>query len=150
MKAAQDITKLEFRRFLSELVDELQDKKRAAELGRREGFILSIDNATVHLGADGLLPAGWEVLPHPAYSPDCNKPIEHVHGQLDDLMHKWLLQWRRLHAGGNPTPAECKAQCLAYFNALSPASLAADINTLPETWQEIINVGGSYTAGKFA
>lgn len=141
---------MEFNDILSELVGVLQAKKVEAGLRRTEGFILCIDHASEHAEAAHALPAGWQLLPHPPHSPDCNKPIEHVHARLDDLMHKWLVEWRRLHTGGNPTPAECKAQCLAYFNAIPTASLEADIASLPSTWQEIIRVGGEYTAARFS
>jgi hypothetical protein len=140
----------EFNDILPGLVGVLQSRRIEAGLKRTEQFVICIDHASEHAEAQQCLPPGWQLLPHPAHSPDCNKPIEHVHGQLDDLMHHWLVEWRRLHPAGNPTPDECKAQCLAFFNAISTASLEADIASLPSTWQEIIRVGGEYTAPRFA
>jgi hypothetical protein len=109
-----------------------------------------LDNATVHNDAAARLPPGWQLLPQAAHSPDCNKPIEHVHGQLDHSMKVWLVDERQVHGNVNPTPDDCKAQLTQFFNSITVSSLAADIDTLPETWQEIVNVGGCYTAGRFA
>jgi hypothetical protein len=105
-----------------------------------------LDHATVHNEAGGLLPPGWQLLPQPAHSPDCNKPIEHVHGQMDEKMHSWLLDWRATPGNGEPTPQQCVSQCRAFFEAVPTGSIAADIATLPATWQAIVAAGGAYVA----
>ena len=83
-KAASDITTAEFNSIFSELVQELQDRKVDAGLRRKQHFIICLDHATVHNEAATLLPQGWQLLSHPPHSPECNKPIEHVHGQMDE------------------------------------------------------------------
>lgn len=100
----------------------------------------------MHKEAPALLPPGWQLLPHPAHSPECNKPIEHVHGQMDQKMHKWLQDWRATRGNVDPTPQECKQQCIDFFTALPPSKIAADIDTLPATWQAIVTAGGGYIA----
>jgi len=145
-KDASDITTAEFNNIFSELVQELQDRKIEAGLKRNEHFIFCLDHATVHKEADTLLPPGWQLLPHPAHSPECNKPIEHVHGHMDVLMHKWLLEWREQVGRTNPTPQQCKQQCMDFFTALPADKIAADINTLPATWRAMVAARGDYIA----
>lgn len=124
----------------------LQDKKVAAGLKRTENFIICIDQATVHNEAHTLLPRGWQLLPHPAHSPECNKPIEHVHSQMDTKMHDWLLEWRQSSGNRHPTPQQCRDQCIAFFTALPASRIEADIKTLPDTWEAIVAAGGDYIA----
>lgn len=131
-------------------MQELQDKKLAAGLGCREHFIICLDHATVHNEAATLLPPGWQLLPHPPHSPECNKPVEHVHGQMDEKMHSWLVDWRQLRGDVNPTPQECQDQCVAFFTALPTSRIAADIRTLPATWDAIIAAGGDYIAPRLS
>ena len=145
-KPASDITTAEFNDIFRELVQVLQNRKIEAGLTRTQGFIICLDHATVHSDAESLLPPGWKLLPHPPHSPECNKPIEHVHSQMDEKMHSWLLEWRELHPGTNPTPQECKQQCEAFLTALPASRIAADINTLPDTWEAITAAGGGYIA----
>ena len=122
----------------------LKSKKVEAGLKRTEGFIICLDNATVHHDARSLLPPGWDLLPQPPHSPECNKPIEHVHGQMDQLMHSWLVKWRDEKGRVNPSPQVCMQQCIDYFTALPTSQIAADISTLPATWQAIVAAGGAY------
>lgn len=149
-KPASDITTAEFNDIFKELVQVLQTRKIAAGLGRTEHFIICLDHATVHSEAAGLLPRGWQLLPHPPHSPECNKPIEHVHGIMDEKMLSWLLEYRELHPNSNPTPQQCKDQCVDFFTALPTSSIAADINTLPQTWAAIVAAGGGYIARRLS
>jgi hypothetical protein len=141
---------LEFNHIFRELVQVLKNRKIDAGLKRSEGFILCIDGASVHNEAHNLLPRGWQLLPHPAHSPECNKPIEHVHSQMDEKMHSWLLQWRESHPNTNPTPQQCKDQCVAFFTALPADKIEADINTLPDTWEAIVAARGDYIAPRLS
>ena len=143
---AKDITTAEFNNIFKELVQVLQDRKVEAGLKRTEHFIICIDGATVHNEAHSLLPRGWQLLPHPPHSPECNKPIEHAHGQMDQKMHSWLLEWRDTHGNQNPTPQQCKDKCKDFFTALPASKIAADINSLPDTWRALVAAGGNYIA----
>ena len=97
-----------------------------------------------------LLPPGWQLLPHPAHSPECNKPIEHVHGHMDQLMHSWLVKWREEKGQVNPKPEECMQACKDFFFGLPTSKIAADISTLPATWQAIVAAGGGYIEPKLS
>jgi hypothetical protein len=143
-KAAKDITMDEFNVIFQALVDELKDREVEAGLSRNERFIICYDNATVHKTAHHILPTGWERLPQPAHSPECNKPIEHVHGQMDQKMHKWLAQWRCSHGDAQPTPTMCMQQCEQFFLGLSAQKISDDVDTLPRTWQAVVAAGGGH------
>jgi hypothetical protein len=129
---------------LQDLKAVLQSRRLEAGLRRNEQFILCLDHATVHNQATQILGQGWQLLPHPPHSPDCNKPIEHIHGQLDKKMKQWLVSLREQQPSVNPTVEQCQTQLLNYFNAIPTASIAADIATLPDTWQAIVNENGGY------
>jgi hypothetical protein len=51
-----------------------------------------------------LLPRGRQLLPYPTQSLECSRPTEHVHSQMDQKIHSWLLLWWQLHPNANPTP----------------------------------------------
>jgi hypothetical protein len=85
-----------------------------------------------------------------AHSPDTNKPIEHVHAQLDSHMHRWLRCQRTQHAGTRITVAACMQELERAFAALPTSSIAADVATLPETWKAIVDNEGGYVAGRFS
>jgi hypothetical protein len=143
-KAAKDITIEEFEVIFQALLDELQGREAEAGLSRNEHFIICYDNATAHKTAHNRLPPGWERLPQPAHSPECNKPIEHVHGQMDQQMHSWLAQWRLDHGDEQPTPTLCKDMCKEIFLGLSAESISRDVDTLPLTWQAVVAAGGDH------
>jgi hypothetical protein len=149
-RPASDITTAEFNSIFSELVQVLQDRKLEAGLRRTEHFIICLDHATVHNEAATLLPQGWQLLPHPPHSPECNKPIEHVHGQMDEKVHSWLLEWRDTHGDSNPTPQQCTDVCRDFFTALPTSKIAADISTLPDTWRAVVAVRGDYIAPRLS
>jgi hypothetical protein len=69
---------------------------------------------------------------------------------MDEKMHSWLLEWRQLQPDSNPTPQQCKDQCAAFFTALPASRIAADINTLPATWEAIVAAGGGYIAPRLS
>lgn len=140
----------EFKDLLKNLKTELQARKEDAGLRRRDQFIIVLDHATVHNQAAQILGPGWVVLPHPPHSPDCNKPIEHVHGQLDAKMKQWLVSIREQQPGVDPSVDQCKGQLVNFFSAIPTASIAADIDTLPDTWQEIVNQGGDYICDRLS
>ena len=81
-----------------------QDRKVEAGLKRTQHLIICIDGATVNNEAHSLLPRGRQLLPHPTHSLECSRPIEHVHSQMDQKIHSWLLQWWQLHGNAEPYP----------------------------------------------
>lgn len=149
-KKAKGITIQEFNEIMEELLQKLEERRQEAGLARTDCWFICFDQATAHTGADAVLADRallWLQAPH---SPDTNKPIEHVHAQLDSHMHKWLRTQRTQHAGTRITVAACMQELQRAFAALSTSSIAADVHTLPETWKAIVDNEGGYVAGRFS
>jgi hypothetical protein len=135
---------MEFDVILQALMDELLPRAAEAGLAADETFIIVLDNGPVHTHAEAICGVDMEVLPHPAHSPDCNKPVEHTHSFVDMMMKDWLVQWREQHPAGNPTVAQCKHECEQVFRSITAESIEADIMSLPETWQAIVDRQGGW------
>lgn len=112
-------------------------------LQRHPPWLLSQDNSTAHTKAElaslGIWPAG-RLLSLPALSPDMHKVVEHVHAYLTQAM----TAWRYARWNNKPNDKECIAKLVELFFAYPAASVQADINSLPATYQAIINSGGLY------
>jgi hypothetical protein len=109
----------------------------------RAPWRLSQDNSTAHTTAQleqlGYWRAGY-LLSLPALSPDMHKVVEHVHAYLTQAMTDWRYAcWPR-----RPSLEECKAKLVELFFAYPVASVQADIESLPATYQAIIASGGMY------
>jgi hypothetical protein len=145
-EAALDITMQEANDIVKQLLQELSRRNLELGMKRTDKFWICYDKATVHNQVQQILGTQAKVWPQPAKSPECNKPIEHVHGWIDADMHKWLRRVRRQEAGHRITPEECKAQCTELFKKIPASTIAADVDTLPDTWQAIIDAGGGHIA----
>jgi hypothetical protein len=143
---AQGITAAEFNDYLTSLLQELERRRGEAGLRRGEKWILCFDNARVHSHAAEVMGNRAERWPQPPHSPDMQKVIEHVHGQLDKSMHTWLRKQRKTDPRAHITPAACQQEVQAAFNRLKADSILRDVNTLPDTWQAIVAAGGSYVS----
>lgn len=122
------------------------------ELGMRRGdkFHLVMDRATVHAEAAAVAGNKADLWPQPPHSPDCNKPIEHVHGQLDAHMHQWLVQERTNHPHTPIAVEQCKSELQRAFASIPASSIQADVETLPATWGAIIANQGGYVAAELS
>ncbi|GFO47147.1 histone-lysine N-methyltransferase SETMAR [Plakobranchus ocellatus] len=95
----------------------------------RRGVVLQHDNATPHsanLTQQWLQRCGWEILPHPAHSPDL-APLKHHLGGMafeteDDLISE-LRNW---------------------FDNLDVDFFRVGINSLLSRWQKCIDLHGDY------
>ena len=102
-----------------------------------KGVVLLHDNARPHtaqLTVRRLAEYGWEVLPHPAYSPDLAPSDYHLFGPL-----KNELGGRRFK-----TNAELQNAITTWRNGQDPDIYAAGIDKLPYRWDKCLNVFGSY------
>ena len=134
----------EFNNILTELKNVLSNRRQEAGLHHYEQYILCLDHATAHSQAAQILGHGWQLLPHPAHSPDCNKPIEHVHAQVDDKMKRWLKQRRAEVPRRKIAVQEAMDECTRVFKNIPQASIARDVASLPQTWQAIVNNHGGF------
>ena len=122
----------------------LESRRLASGLRRGEQFIICIDHATAHNQAAQILGPGWQLLPHPPHSPDCNKPIEHVHAQVDDKMKRWLKQRRAEVPRRKIAVQEAMDECTRVFKNIPQASITRDVASLPKTWQAIVDNHGGF------
>lgn len=103
----------------------------------RDRVIFLHDNARPHtakLTREKLLQLGWEVLPHPAYSPDIAPSDYHLFRALDN----------HLHGKSFTEENELKMQISQFF-ASKPASFYEHgIHTLPDRWRKVVDLDGAY------
>lgn len=128
------------------LLHVLSERKIEAGLRRNDKWYICFDHASVHNNVASLLGRNAELWPQPAHSPDFNKPIEHVHSQVDAAVKGWLKQQRQQNPQHRITPAESMQQVEDAFYRISTTSIKADIESLPNTWQAVVANGGGYVA----
>jgi [histone H3]-lysine36 N-dimethyltransferase SETMAR len=95
------------------------------------------DNARPHTAKktmQKLLEQGWEVMPHPAYSPDLAPSDYHLFRSLQNhLNEKHFVD-----------EDEVKSYLCDYFNSLSSDFCSSGIFHLPKRWQQVIDSDGNY------
>lgn len=88
------ITMQEANSIVKKLLRELSAAKAQHGFRRSDRFYICYDHATVHNQIAAVLGSQALIWPQPSHSPDCNKPIEHVHAQVDAGMKQWLRERR--------------------------------------------------------
>ncbi|XP_063517887.1 histone-lysine N-methyltransferase SETMAR isoform X4 [Pongo pygmaeus] len=120
-------------------IDEMHQKLQRLQLAlvNRKGPILLHDNARPHVAQPTLQKLnelGYEVLPHPPYSPDLLPTNYHVFKHLNNF-----LQGKRFH---NQQDAENAFQ--EFIKSRSTDFYATGINQLISRWQKCVDCNGSY------
>lgn len=129
------------------LMEQLVSKLRGApsrSLRRDERWQLSYDNAAVHSDAEKVV-QGINRLPHPRKSPDMHNVVEHMHAWLTQKMQAWLLKQDARRVDANAA----KRQLQDLFYNYEAASIMADVESLPGTYQAIIAAGGRYPTKRY-
>ena len=106
-------------------------------LVNRKGPVLLHDNARPHVAQPALQKfneLGYEVLPHPPYSPDLLPTDYHFFKHLDNF-----LQGKHFH---NQQDAENAFQ--EFVESRSTGFYATGINELTSRWQKCVDCNGSY------
>ncbi|GFO38919.1 histone-lysine N-methyltransferase SETMAR [Plakobranchus ocellatus] len=103
----------------------------------RRGVVLQHDNATPHsanLTQQWLQRYGWEILPHPAHSPDLAPSDFHLFGPL------------KRHLGGMAfeTEDDLISELRNWFDNLDIDFFRVGINSLLSCWQKCIDLHGDY------
>ncbi|GFN97531.1 histone-lysine N-methyltransferase SETMAR [Plakobranchus ocellatus] len=103
----------------------------------RRGVVLQHDNATPHsanLTQQWLQRYGWEILPHPAHSPDLALSDFHLFGPLK----------RHLRGMAFETEDDFISELRNWFDNLDVDFFRVGINLLLSRWQKCIDLHGDY------
>jgi histone-lysine N-methyltransferase SETMAR len=106
-------------------------------LVNRKGVVFLHDNARPHvakLTREKIKDLGWEVLPHPPYSPDLAPSDYHL---FRSLQH---------HLTGKNFVNEdmLKHELDTFFTSKPPSFYRSGIETLPSRWQKVVDSDGGY------
>lgn len=137
----------EYEDSIEELVEKLQHQwelyARDHPGAQKPIWLLSADNDSAHtrarLDAQGIWSKDHR-FDLCALSPDLHKVVEHVHAYLDQA----LQAWRRSLWPEKPTDVQCKEKLEQLFYAIKARSIADDVDSLPATYQAVIDNAGLY------
>ncbi|XP_074181294.1 histone-lysine N-methyltransferase SETMAR isoform X4 [Rhinolophus sinicus] len=135
LSPGETITSEKYAQQIDEMHRKLQHLQPA--LVNRKGPILLHDNARLHITLPTLQKLnelGYEVLPHPPYSPDLSPTDYHFFKHLDNF-----LEGKRFH---NQQDAQNAFQ--EFVESRSMEFYATGINKLISRWQKCVDCNGSY------
>ena len=136
LESGETINGDKYRRQLMKLKQEIH-KKRPSYANRHESIIFHHDNARPHVAApvkNYLENSGWEILPHPPYSPDLAPSDYHLFRSMQNAL-----------SGIRFTSVQGIRNWLDDFLAAKPAQFYWDgIHKLPERWGKVVVSDGQY------
>ena len=123
----------------SEQLQKVHDRMRRSPFTTisRKRVILQHDGARPHTGKvtlNKIQELGWEVLPHPPYSPDLAPSDYYLFLPL-----KQFLPGKQF----NDT-LQLRTSCQQFFDSKPPSWYRKGIEKLPNLWQQCISSNGSY------
>jgi histone-lysine N-methyltransferase SETMAR len=138
LKPGETITAEVYCQQLERLQQKLSDKRPA--LINRKGVILQHDNARPHaarITQEKIKELGWEVLPHPPYSPDIAPSDYHLFRSLEHSLAGKKFQ----------NVDEVKNHLESFFSSKKPEFFKRGIESLETRWQSVIDNNGDYIIG---
>ena len=120
---------------------EKEIKKKRPELATRKGVILHQDNVSSYtslITRKKLLELGWEVMPHPLYSPDL-APSDY---------HLFLSLQNHLNGKTFDSNEAVKNELIQFFASKNQTLYVSGIMKLTERWQTVIEQNGQYIIDK--
>ena len=122
----------------SQLLRQLRECVKEKRRGKiRAGILLQQDNArvhTCHVATAAAIECGYELLPHPAYSPDLAPSDYHLFSNL-----KKHLRGRHFHSD-----EDAKNWVENWFSEQDENFYLTGIRKLQERWEKCIAVHGDY------
>lgn len=120
-------------------LDKLNDalKQKRPELINRKGVVFHQDNAKPHtslMARQKLLQLGWDVLPHPPYSPDLAPSDYYLFRSLQNYLDG------RTFASNQ----DVKNHLDHFFASKDQKFYERGINLLPQKWQKVLDKNGEY------
>ena len=117
-------------------LDKLKVKIEMSYPSREEIYFLH-DNARPHTAKstrDKLLDFGWELLPHPPYSPDLAPTDYYLFRSLSNHLREKIFD----------DDIEIKCFLTDFFSSKLPEFYAKGIHSLPERWRAVVDNDGTY------
>lgn len=114
-------------------------KEKRPELANRKGVVFHQDNARPHVSLrtrQKLLELGWDVLPHPPYSPDVAPSDYHLFRSLQNFLN--CKNFTSLN--------DLKNHLEQFFVQKDGKFWEDGILKLPERWRKVIEQNGTYIA----
>ncbi|WP_025903236.1 IS630 family transposase [Tatumella sp. UCD-D_suzukii] len=112
-------------------------KEKRPELANRKGVVFQHDNARPHTSfvtRKKLMELGWDVLPHPPYSPDLAPSDFHLFRSMQHSL-----------SGKNfSNESDVKSHLNKFFADKDPTFYEGGIMVLPDKWQKVIENNGQY------
>lgn len=120
-------------------LDKLNDflKQKRPELVNRKGVVFHQDNARLHTSLvtrQKLLELGWDILPHPAYSPDLAPSDYYLFQSLQNFLDGKTFT----------SNEEVKTHLDQFFASKDQKFYERGIMLLPERWQKVLDHNGQY------
>lgn len=112
-------------------------KQKRPALANRKGIVFHQDNARPHtakITRQKLKEFNWELMPHPAHSPDLAPSDYHLFRSLQNFLNGKKFNDR----------SEVETALREFFDCKPPSFYRKAIESLPERWEEVIDNNGEY------
>lgn len=117
-------------------VDQKLQETRAS-LVNRKGILLLHDNARPHVAIktrDKLKEVGWEILPHPPYSPDISPTDYHLFRSLSNFLANQHFT----------NDNDVRIELDRFFASKNSDFYSRGMNSLVDRWQKVVDANGDY------
>ena len=141
LKPGETVTGKYYSLQLNHLAEKIQEKRPYTGRGHRP-VILQHNNAKPHRSSvvyQTIKKLRWEVLPHPAYSPDTAPCDYHLFRYLQNSLAEQQFQ----------NEVEVRKIVDNFISSTDHAFFQCRTHQLPERWQRVVEVNGAYTNQDF-